>query len=98
VDPLSTIDALVLGSRLLLAGVFVVAAAAKLWDRKGAREAVVGFGASERAAAPLALLIPVAELAVAAVEPGLVLFAAFVVRGLAEDAGAAAGGAATTGS
>jgi hypothetical protein len=31
VDPLSTIDALVLGSRLLLAGVFVVAAAAKLW-------------------------------------------------------------------
>lgn len=65
-DPLSTIDALVLGSRLLLAGVFVVAAAAKLWDRKGTREAVVGFGASERAAAPLALLIPVAELAVAA--------------------------------
>lgn len=65
-DPLSTIDALVLGSRLLLAGVFVVAAATKLWDRKGTREAVVGFGAPERAAAPLALLIPVAELAVAA--------------------------------
>jgi len=33
----------------------------------------------------------------ATVEPGLLLFAAFVVRGLAEDAGAAAGGA-TTGS
>jgi hypothetical protein len=30
----------------------------------------------------------------AAVEPGLLMFAAFVVRGLAEDAGAAAGGAA----
>jgi hypothetical protein len=34
----------------------------------------------------------------ATVEPGLLLFAAFVVRGLAEDAGAAAGGAATPGS
>ena len=34
----------------------------------------------------------------ATVEPGLLLFAAFVVRGLAEDAGAADGGAATTGS
>jgi hypothetical protein len=34
----------------------------------------------------------------ATLEPGLLLFAAFVVRGLAEDAGAAAGGAATTGS
>ena len=31
-------------------------------------------------------------------EPGLVLFAAFVVRGLAEDAGAAAGGATAAGS
>ena len=34
----------------------------------------------------------------APLEPGLLLFAAFVVRGLAEDAGAAAGGAATAGS
>ena len=31
-----------------------------------------------------------------AVEPGLLLFAAFVVRGLAEDAGSAAGAGATT--
>jgi hypothetical protein len=30
-----------------------------------------------------------------AVEPGLLLFAAFVVRGLAEDAGASAGAAAS---
>jgi hypothetical protein len=42
VDPLSTIEALVLGSRLLLAGVFVVAAAAKLWDRKGDEFGVSG--------------------------------------------------------
>ena len=34
----------------------------------------------------------------ATLEPGLLLFAAFVVRGLAEDAGAAAGGAAAAGS
>jgi hypothetical protein len=34
----------------------------------------------------------------ATVEPGLLLFAAFVVRGLAEDASSAAGGAATAGS
>ena len=34
----------------------------------------------------------------AAVEPGLLLFTAFVVRGLAADAGAAAGGAAAGGS
>jgi len=50
----------------LLAVVFAAAAAAKLWDREGTRDAVVGFGAPERAAAPLALLLPVAELAVAA--------------------------------
>ena len=35
---------------------------------------------------------------VAAVEPGLLLFAAFVVRGLAEDAGATAGATASTAS
>lgn len=34
----------------------------------------------------------------ATVEPGLLLFAAFVVRGLAEDASSVAGGAATAGS
>ena len=34
----------------------------------------------------------------ATVEPGLLLFAAFVVRGLAEDASSAAGGAAAAGS
>jgi thiol-disulfide isomerase/thioredoxin len=44
----------------------VAAAVAKLWDREGARNAIVGFGAPERAAAPLARLLPVAELAVAA--------------------------------
>jgi peroxiredoxin len=66
VDPVSTIDVLVLGSRLLLAGLFVAAAVGKLWDRAGTRNAVVGFGASQRVAAPLALVLPGAELAVAA--------------------------------
>jgi peroxiredoxin len=61
-----TIDALVLASRLLLALVLVVAAVAKLWDRDGTRAAIVAFGAPEGRAAPLARLLPVAELAVAA--------------------------------
>jgi hypothetical protein len=39
---------------------------------------------------------PVRVSLAAELDPGLVLFAAFVVRGLAEDAGAAAGAAAST--
>ena len=55
-----------LAARLVLAGVFAVAACAKLGDRRGTREAVVSFGAPETLAAPLALLLPAAELAAAA--------------------------------
>jgi thiol-disulfide isomerase/thioredoxin len=53
-------------TRLVLAAVFAVAGAAKLADRAGTRKAVVEFGAPERLAAPLAGLLPAAELGVAA--------------------------------
>lgn len=58
--------AVVLASRLLLAVVLVAAAVAKLADREGSRRAVVAFGAPERLAGGLALLLPIAELTVAA--------------------------------
>ena len=76
-DPVRTIDALVLGSRLLLAAVFAAAAVAKLRDREGTRDAIVGFGAPERLAAPLALLLPLAEIVVA----GLLLPASTALAG-----------------
>jgi thiol-disulfide isomerase/thioredoxin len=59
------LDALLLISRLLLAAVLAVAALAKLADREGTRQAVVAFGAPRSVAAPLALVLPAAELAVA---------------------------------
>lgn len=57
--------------QLGLAAVFAVAGAAKLADRNGARKAAVDFGAPEALAGPLAVAIPIAELAVAV----LLLFA-----------------------
>lgn len=51
--------------RLLLAGVFVVAGAAKLADLAGSRAAVAGFGVPERLAAPIGTLLPVAEITAA---------------------------------
>jgi thiol-disulfide isomerase/thioredoxin/uncharacterized membrane protein YphA (DoxX/SURF4 family) len=59
------LDALILTSRLLLAAVFLVAAIGKLADRQGTRQAVAAFGVPEPAAAWLAPLLPLAELAVA---------------------------------
>jgi peroxiredoxin len=53
-------------ARLLLALVFAVAGAAKLADREGSRRAIVDFGVPSALAAPLGLLLPLAELAVAA--------------------------------
>ena len=53
-------------ARLLLAGVFLVAGAAKLTDRPGSRQAVTDFGLPAALATPLGLLLPLAELAVAA--------------------------------
>lgn len=52
--------------RLALAGVFAVAAAGKLADRRGTREAVAGFGAPPALVGPIAVALPIAELAVAA--------------------------------
>jgi peroxiredoxin len=56
---------LLLALRLLLAGVFLVAAIGKLLDRAGSRRAFVEFGLPERVAAPLTILLPAAELAIA---------------------------------
>jgi thiol-disulfide isomerase/thioredoxin len=71
------IGALALVARLTLAAVFAVAGVAKLADRRGTLEAVVDFGAPERLAASLALLLPLAELTVA----GLLLFPATAEAG-----------------
>src|SRR5919107_3979977 len=53
-------------ARLLLAGIFLVAGVAKLADRTGSRQAVIDFGLPGALAAPLGILLPLAELAVAA--------------------------------
>ena len=53
-------------ARLLLALVFVVAGVAKLADRAGSRQAIIDFGLPARLAPPLGILLPLAELAVAA--------------------------------
>jgi thiol-disulfide isomerase/thioredoxin len=52
--------------RLLLVAVFVVAAVTKLLDRDGTRHALREFGAPPALAGPLAIVLPLAELAVAA--------------------------------
>jgi len=59
-------DIALLFARLLLSGVFLVAGVAKLADREGSRQAIVGFGVPAALAAPLAIVLPLAELAVAA--------------------------------
>jgi peroxiredoxin/uncharacterized membrane protein YphA (DoxX/SURF4 family)/heme exporter protein D len=57
--------AIALGARALLAIVLGVAAVAKALDQPGARRALAGFGLPERAIAPAALLLPLAEFAAA---------------------------------
>jgi hypothetical protein len=64
-----------LAAQVALAAVFLVAALAKLGDLSGFRDAVAGFGAPGVLVRPLAVLLPLAELAVAAAlllvpEPG----------------------------
>jgi peroxiredoxin len=59
-------DSFLLIARLLLALVFAVAGVAKLADREGSRRAIVDFGVPSALAAPFGLLLPLAELAVAA--------------------------------
>ena len=56
----------VLIARLLLVGVFGVAGVAKLRDRPGSLQALLGFGLPELLAAPVAVLLPLTELTVAA--------------------------------
>ncbi|TMK33822.1 MAG: redoxin domain-containing protein, partial [Actinobacteria bacterium] len=67
----------------MLATVFGMAAVAKLGDRAGTGQAALEFGAPAPLAAPLALFIPVAELAVA----GLLLPATTALAGAAGAAG-----------
>jgi peroxiredoxin/uncharacterized membrane protein YphA (DoxX/SURF4 family) len=82
-------DALVI-TRLGLAAVFLVAGAAKLADRPGTRQALANFDVPARLIDSFALLLPLAELAVAialvfpttarwGAAGGLVLLALFVV-------------------
>jgi thiol-disulfide isomerase/thioredoxin len=52
--------------RLFLAAVFGLASLMKLADIRGSRAAVSGFGVPERLASPLGVLLPFAELAIAA--------------------------------
>jgi uncharacterized membrane protein YphA (DoxX/SURF4 family)/peroxiredoxin len=60
------VDTLVLALRLLLAGVFAVAGVAKLLDPEGSRRALRDFGLSPRLSRPGGVLLPLAELAIAA--------------------------------
>lgn len=59
-------ELLLVAARLLLAAVFLVSGLGKLLDRKGTRRAVIDFGTPVRLASPVALVLPVSELAVAA--------------------------------
>ena len=59
-------DAILLVSRLVLAAVFVVAAVAKAFDRPGTRRALEQFGVPAAVVPAAALVLPVVELAVAA--------------------------------
>jgi len=51
---------------LVLAAVFAAAGLSKLTDRQGARRALVDFGTPQPLAAPLAVVLPIGELLVAA--------------------------------
>jgi peroxiredoxin len=57
-------EAFLLLCRLLLAGVLILAGLTKLADPGGSRRALLSFGAPAVLAAPLALMLPLAELAV----------------------------------
>jgi methylamine dehydrogenase accessory protein MauD len=58
-------DWLALIARLLLIVIFSLAAVGKLADREGSRKAVADFGVPNGLAAPVALVLPFAELAIA---------------------------------
>lgn len=71
-------DAALLVARLVLAGVFLISGFAKLADRGGARQAVLGFGVPQALAGSVAVTLPFAELVVAG---------ALLVRGTARWGG-----------
>src|SRR3990172_9175852 len=56
----------VLVGQVALAAVFVTAASTKLADREGSRRAMTEFGVPGRFVGPLAVLLPLVELATAA--------------------------------
>lgn len=59
------LEILMLGSRLLLGGVFFVAAVAKLVDRPGSHRSLGQFGVPEAVVPAVAIALPAAELAIA---------------------------------
>jgi uncharacterized membrane protein YphA (DoxX/SURF4 family) len=58
-------DALLVAARVLLAAVRAVAGIAKLADRAGSAQALIGFGVPTRFAAVFATILPLVELVVA---------------------------------
>jgi peroxiredoxin len=66
--------------RLALSAVFGIAGVTKLLDQSGTRDAVKNFGSPESLAPALAILLPIAELAIAA---GLLFNSSVVVSGFA---------------
>jgi methylamine dehydrogenase accessory protein MauD len=58
-------DVALLVARVLLVSVFTVAGVTKLVDRAGSKQALVDFGVPASLAAPLGILLPLVELAVA---------------------------------
>src|SRR5665648_353258 len=58
-------DAIMLLVRVLLVGVFGLAAVTKLADLPGSRAAMEGFGVPKRFAAPAGIALPLVELAIA---------------------------------
>ena len=99
-------SAALLCARLFLAAVFGLASLMKLADIRGSRAAVSGFGVPERLASPLGVLLPFAELAIAAAlysmrtavsptdGPALLLYAfeAVIIGGLGNMWGTLIGG------
>lgn len=63
---MSAMASLLLGARILLALVFVVAGVSKLLDRPGSRRALSDFGVAPRLVAGGAILLPLVEIATAA--------------------------------
>lgn len=66
--------------RLALSAVFGIAGVTKLLDQRGTRDAVKNFGSPESIAPALAIVLPIAELAIAA---GLLFNSTVVLSGIA---------------